>query len=246
LSNKINTVFMKRLSVYVNIMLLALLAFIAYRERYIPRLKQKLLPDNSLTHYQSRPAYKEQLSRYDVYTKKANIVMLGTSLTQDIDWGELLNRGDVVNRGYGGDILAVLAGRMPYVLSVQPKICFVEGGINDIDTGVPLTESVRLLTGIADTLQQHSVVPVLTAVTHVAKDAVNQKERNEKITAYNRELYKLAESRKLAVVDNNPALAPDGYLKPALAKGDGLHYLPSTYLLWKAAIEKVLVQNGLQ
>jgi lysophospholipase L1-like esterase len=236
---------MKRFSTYTSIILLAVLCIIVYRERYLPRLQQKLFPDNSLAHYHSRPAYKEQLTRYDVYSKKANIVMLGTSLTQDIDWNELMSRGDIINRGYGGDILAVLASRLNYVMAAQPKICFIEAGINDIDTHVPIAESIQLLMGIVDTLQRHAIIPVLTAVTQVTADANNQKERNEKISQFNRELYKLAQNRKLTVIDNNPILAPAGHLQPELAKSDGLHYLPKTYLVWKAAIDKVLLQNGL-
>jgi hypothetical protein len=172
---------MKRFSTYTSVILLAVLCMIVYRERYIPRLQQKISPDNSLAHYQNRPAYKEQLTRYNVYSKKANIVMLGTSLTQDIDWNELMNRGDIINRGYGGDILLVLASRLNYVIAVQPKICFIEAGINDIDTGVPLAESIQLLTAIADTLQKHTIIPVLTAVTHVTADAQNQKIEMKKL-----------------------------------------------------------------
>ncbi len=236
---------MKRFLLYSNIILLALLAFITWRERYLPRLWQKAFPDNSLAYYQQRPAYQAQLARYAVYTKKAPIVMLGTSLTQDIDWGELLNRSDVVNRGYGGDIIAVLASRLPQVLAVKPRVCFIEGGINDIDTGVPLAESIRLLTGIVDTLLHHNIKPVLTTVTHVAKYAHQQQERNAKISLFNKALRQLAAGRSLLVTDNNPALAPGGYLQPSLAKSDGLHYQPAAYLLWKQEVESVLVQAGL-
>ncbi len=236
---------MKRFCPYVNLVLLAFLSIIVYREKYIPRLKQKIFPDNSLSHYQKRPAYREQLSRYKVYSKKADIVMLGTSLTQDIEWNELMNRGNIVNRGYGGDIIAVLANRLPLVLALHPKICFIEGGINDIDTGIPPEESLQLLTGIVDVLQRDSIIPVLTAVTHVTENAANQKERNKAIGHFNRELYRLAASRRLTIIDNNPKLAPGGYLLPAFAKSDGLHYLPETYLVWKAAIEKILIEKGL-
>lgn len=235
---------MKRLLIGINLILVLALGIIIYREGYIPKLKQKFFPDNSLAHYQNRPEYKEQLSRYGVYTKKADIVMLGTSLTQDIDWNELMNRPDIINRGYGGDIFAVMATRLPYVLAAEPKICFIEGGINEIDTGVPITEFSNQLSAIIDTLQHHSVIPVLTAITFVTNNAYDHKKRNEQIALYNREMKKLAASRAIVVIDNNPVLAPKGYLEEKFAKNDGLHYLPKTYLVWKAAIEKVLVQYG--
>ena len=231
---------MKRILVFLNIILVLLLGFIIYRERYIPKLKQKLIPDNRLSYYRDRPGYKDQLRRWDVYSKKASIVMLGTSLTQDIDWNELMNRNDIANRGFGGDILAVMVDRLPYVLAVEPRICFLEGGINDIDTDVPLAEFMQQLNLIIDTLQHHSIIPVLTAITHVSRNAVNQRTRNVRINQFNKEIYQLAQTRGLSLIDNNPVMAPDGLLKEELAKWDGLHYLPRTYLLWKAAIEKVL------
>ena len=236
---------MNRLSLYLNIILLTLLIVVVIRENYIPKLKQRIFPDNSLDHFKNRPAYKEELMRYDVYSKKANIVMVGTSLTQDIDWSELLNRGDIINRGFGGDIFAVIASRLPYVLSVKPKICFIEGGINDIDRNIPLKESMEHLTHIINSLQQDSIIPVITLVTHVSNSAHGHDERNQKINEINSEIKNLAKLKNISLIDNNPILAPDGYLKPEYAKYDGLHYLPKTYLVWKASIEKILMQYHL-
>lgn len=236
---------MNKLSFYLNILLLALLILVVIKENYISKLKQRISPDNSLGYFQNRPAYKEQLMRYDVYSKKANIVMTGTSLTQDIDWNELLNRGDIINRGFGGDIFEVIASRLPYILSVQPKICFIEGGINDIDRNIPLKESIGHLTHIINSLQKDSVIPVITLVTHVSNTAHDQAERNKKINELNNEIINLAKQKNISLINNNPQLAPDGYLKPEFAKYDGLHFLPKTYLVWKSAIEKVLAQNDL-
>jgi lysophospholipase L1-like esterase len=236
---------MKRFSLILNVLLLLLLGFIAWRENYLPRLWRKLFPDNSLAHYQGRPAYQDQLARYQVYSKKGGIVLLGNSLTQDIDWNELMNRGDMINRGYGGDIMAVLANRIPLVLALQPKACIIEGGINDIDTGVPMDTTLQLLRGMVDTLRNHAITPVLTAITHVAERAPRQKQRNALVRQYNTALYQLAAQKGLQVVDNNPDLAPQGYLQPELSKPDGLHYQPAAYLIWKGNIEKALARLGL-
>lgn len=236
---------MKRFSFYFNIFLLIALISVIYKEDYIKKLKQKIFPDNSLQYYKNRPAYKDQLLKYGVYSKQANIVMLGTSLTQDIDWNELLNRGDIINRGYGGDLIAVMADRLPYIISVHPKICFIEGGINDIDNDIPLNETLQQLISIIDTLQKNSITPILTAVTHVTNNASRHTKRNKKIKEFNTELKKLAKVRGLTIIDNNPVLAPDGYLKNGFSKYDGLHYLPKTYLIWKVEIEKILKQYGL-
>jgi lysophospholipase L1-like esterase len=236
---------MKRFSLYLNILFLIALVSVIYKEDYVRKLKQKIFSDNSLQHYKNRPAYKDQLLKYGVYSKQANIVMLGTSLTQDIDWNELMNRGDIVNRGYGGDLIAVMADRLPYIIPVHPKICFIEGGINDIDNNIPLHETLQHLINIIDTLQKNSITPILTAATHVTNNAYQHTKRNKQIKEFNTELKKLAKVRGLTVIDKNLVLAPDGYLKNEFSKYDGLHYLPKTYLIWKAEIEKILQQQGL-
>jgi lysophospholipase L1-like esterase len=228
----------------LSLILFVILLIVGYKENYIPRLKQKIFPDTSLVYFKNKPYYKEKLSKYDIYNKQADIVMLGSSLTDDIDWNELLNRGDVINRGIGAEIIATMLDRMPYVLKVKPKICFVECGINDIDNNIPLTTSIQQLGQVVELLQKDSIKVVLTAVTYLANIAPNYKKRNEKITAFNSELYKLALQKNCVVVNNNTKMSPNNLLRKDLCKYDGLHYLPAAYLLWKEEIEKVLKEKG--
>lgn len=83
-------------------------------------------------HYLFNPKYVAKASLYPLYTRQKNIVMLGSSLTGNVNWDELLDRSDVANRGIDGDISEGILARMEYVLSVDPEICFIELGINDI------------------------------------------------------------------------------------------------------------------
>jgi lysophospholipase L1-like esterase len=227
----------------ISLLLFIMIIAIGYKENYIPRLKQKLFPDTSLAYFKNRPYYKEKLSKYDIYSKQANIVMLGSSFTDDIDWNELLNRSDVINRGIGAEIIATMLDRMPYVLNVNPKICFIECGINDIDNNIPLATSMQQLGQVVNILQKDSIMVVLTAVTYLADIAPNYKKRNEKITAFNIELYKLAQQKNCVVVNNNTKMSPNNLLRKALCKYDGLHYLPAAYLLWKEEVLKVLKEK---
>ncbi len=236
---------MKKISLLFNLLLFAVLIFITNKERYISKLKQKVSPDTSLQYYQNRANYQDQISKYNIYNKQATIVMLGTSFTQDVDWNELLNRGDIINRGFGGDIFSVIASRVKYVTALHPKICFIEGGINDIDMNILLEKSKTSLLEIITALQKDSIIPILTTITFVTNNANNNIERNKKIAAFNIILKKIATENKLTIIDNNPTLAPDGYLKPEYAKFDGLHYLSNAYLIWKVAVEGVLKEKRL-
>jgi lysophospholipase L1-like esterase len=228
----------------LSLILFIILITIGYKENYIPRLKQKLFPDSSLAYFKNSPYYKEKLSKYDIYSKQANIVMLGSSLTDDIDWNELLNRNDVINRGIGAEIIATMLDRMPYVLKVKPKICFIEAGINDVDNNIALATSMQQLGQVVDILHKDSITVILTAVTYLADIASNCKKRNDKITTFNTELYKLAQQKNCVVVNNNNKMSPNNLLRKDLCKYDGLHYLPAAYMLWKEEIEKVLKEKG--
>lgn len=90
-----------------------------------------------------------------------DIMMLGNSLTYGGDWNKLLKRENVKNSGYGGFTTQHFIWLLPEaVYRHRPKICLVEGGINDIGVGVPVGRIYRNLVEIADSLRSHRIIPV--------------------------------------------------------------------------------------
>ena len=73
------------------------------------------------------------LALHKIYaTKKADVVMLGDSLTSNVNWSELFDRR-IINRGVGGDITDGYLQRLKYVYDLKPKKVFINGGTNDFE-----------------------------------------------------------------------------------------------------------------
>lgn len=191
------------------------------------------------------PSYGELTDLYSTYTGQKNIVMLGNSLTNRVNWNELLGRNDIANRGIGSDITAGFLHRMHYVVNVKPKICFIEGGINDINLKVPNETTLKNLNTLVDILQQHHIKPVLCTVTLVSAKSPIATSLNQKIKAFNLQIRDLATTRKVALIDLNPRLSDGTTLRTECAIGDGVHFTSKSYKVWKDEIQKILAQEQL-
>lgn len=63
------------------------------------------------------------------------IVFIGNSITTAGQWGELLNRGDIVNRGIDGDVTRGMTERLKIILNEKPGAVLIMIGINDLLQG---------------------------------------------------------------------------------------------------------------
>ena len=74
------------------------------------------------------------------------IVFLGNSITEQGWWSLLLKRGDVENRGIGGDNTFGMIDRLPDILKSKPRKIFLMAGINDLTGGQPVDTIVMNIT----------------------------------------------------------------------------------------------------
>lgn len=230
-----------------NLILLLMLLFLAGFA--YPQGKQKnTVPAKPV--YQNNPIYQQQMELYDVYkTSQADIVMLGDSRTQGANWGELLNRTNVIGRGIESDILEGYANRMYYVYKVKPKICFVSGGINDLYSGVYTVEQVyQLFVNIIGELKVKKIIPVIQATVYAGKEwgkswnitPADNRGRNADIAKLNKMLSDYAKRNNIDFIDINPRLlTPDNFLRTSYS-WDGIHFKAAAYKIWAEEIDKVL------
>ncbi|MCH8325319.1 MAG: GDSL family lipase, partial [Bacteroidetes bacterium] len=112
--------------------------------------------------YLKNSSYLIQTELYNVYRmRRAKIVMLGNSITQGVNWNELINRKDVIERGISGDLTSGFLHRLQYIYNLKPRICFIMGGINDIFYGRQVNEVFKNITKIIDSLKSHKIKIVL-------------------------------------------------------------------------------------
>ena len=210
--------------------------------------------------YKNNPNYQHEMEMQKAYkTRKADIVMLGNSLTHGANWNELLGRDKVVERGIPGDILEGYVSRLSTVVSLSPKICFVLGGANDVYGWIPVETIFKNYLTVINTLQSRGIKVVIQSTTYAAehwgKDWLQQNNPELNVRDYNagrnREIEKLnkllkahAKNNNIEYIDINSKLSSGSFLKNDVTV-DGIHLNAKGYKIWAAEVNKVLLKNGL-
>lgn len=198
-------------------------------------------------NYMDNAAYENYTTVYPQYQHQKNIVMLGNSLTAYANWAELLNRTDVATRGINGDITAGFLARLPHIISLKPKIVFIEGGINDLNKGLNPGVIISNLSLLVDSLQKNNIKAVLTTVTLLSEEygQANLVAMNQKITRLNEAVFKLALEKNIHFIDLNQYISNKHFLMTQYAVKDGIHFKGNVYSFWKQEVEKILKQEGI-
>jgi lysophospholipase L1-like esterase len=232
----------RRLLLFSYPLLLLAIGLLLWRGNFFgSRNESTSAPDD----YKSNPHWMEQSEFYGLYRDTPRIVLIGTSLTARILWGEALGRPEAAGRGVNGDVTAGILARVAAVTARPPAICFVEGGINDLDRGLALSEIAGNLTEAAQRLEAAGVRPVLTAIFPVTDAYPDFGRMNARIDSVNRRLRAAAGDRHWDFLDINASLAPGGTRLRQYARGDGLHLTAAAYRLWIGAVDSLLRQRGL-
>lgn len=223
-----------------NIILLTILFVIAIHENYFTKSRNFFLNKNiKLTDYKNNPSYNSQLSIYPFYKKKASVVMLGNSITQRVNWNELLDRDDIINRGIGNDITEGFLSRIESVFYVEPSICFIMGGINDLLRNKTPDEVVQNIKLISQKLENRQISPQIQSILYVAKNYPKAKIINDKVMLTNTLLKEMCAENGFDFIDLNKVLAPNYYLKAEYSL-DGIHLKGLGYEQWNLIIKPII------
>jgi len=214
---------------------------------------------DSTASYMRNSVYPLQIELYEIYKKiPADIVMLGDSRTAGANWNELLGRPNVVQRGIPSDITEGYLARMEYVYNLQPKFCFIQGGLNDIYNWTPVEKIYQNFIKIISGLRAKGIKPVIQSTVYAGKiwgkdylmqtnsklkaEEVN-KDRNEEIAKLNKMLQSYAKRNNIIFIDLNEGLTERGFLKDNLTR-DGVHYNARGYKIWARKVDEVLTELG--
>lgn len=171
------------------------------------------------------------------------IIMFGNSLIENGgDWGKRLDRNDIKNSGRSGFTTSHFVWLLnDYVLKYKPKICFLEGGINDIGVGIPLERIKKNYQSMVDTLLAHHIQPVLNAVLYTNQHGKpeDRKRTADMIDGVNAYLRMLSKEKNISMINLNPQLSENRTLKAEYTT-DGVHLRSEAYDIWIAAIQKTL------
>jgi lysophospholipase L1-like esterase len=181
-----------------------------------------------------------RLSIFSATPGRADIIMLGDSLTEHGNWHELLPNTKVMNRGISGDTSSGILARLAEVISRQPRLAFLMVGVNDLADGATPEAVAENTSKILRSLQVAQISPVLQSVLFVGD---GQRDINFSIEQLNTRLRELALKMRVPFLDLNPLLAPSGRLAPEFTY-DGLHLKGTAYLRWGDAIKESLLATN--
>lgn len=233
----------------INILLITILTISGWQ-----LLETKAQIKSGKPKYLNNPIYERRVELFKLSKiKKVDIVMLGNSLTEGGNWEDLLGRS-VANRGITGDILEGYIPRMKYVYNLHPKVCFIEGGINDIYNWTPVKTIYDNYVIVIEGLKKRNIIPVIQSTLHTAKnwgeawirdhspdltpEEVNR-ERNKQVDMLNALLRNYARKNNIIFIDLNKKMSSGGFLKQHLT-WDGAHLKANAYKIWAEEINKVL------
>ncbi len=170
---------------------------------------------------------------------RAQIVMLGDSITEGGIWGEWFPDAPVVNRGVGGETSGQVLARLHSAID-QPRAVFLLIGTNDLAFDIPQREIARNVESILNAIER--VAPGTPVVVQsVMPRALAFR---DEIVALN-QLYRGvvdAAPGQVTFLDLWPTLStPEGALRPELTE-DKLHLNGKGYAEWAEVLRPLMTR----
>jgi lysophospholipase L1-like esterase len=176
---------------------------------------------------------------------KKDIIFVGNSITQGIDWAELLQNNHARNRGISGDITYGVLERLREITEGQPAKVFVLIGINDIEHNIPDSLIVNNYRRIIRQIKAesprtkiyfHTLLPVNNEFTQFKKHY----NKDEHIAFVNTELKKIAAEENITLIDLHPHFLDASQKLDKRYTVDGLHLNAEGYKVWAGILKQYL------
>ena len=189
--------------------------------------------------------YNHQTELHTIYKlKDVKIVMLGNSITKGVNWNELLGYDKIVNRGISRDITSKFLLRLDDIISLNPKYCFIMGGINDLYEDIPVDTIFANYSKIVNRLIDNKIISVIQSTLFVSPQWKRHTEKNKEVAKLNSLLEKLALEKDVHYLNVNSVLS-DGNILIDEYTTDGVHLNAKGYKLWGTELEKLILELDL-
>lgn len=196
-------------------------------------MQQILWPDRGLAN-----------PRYELFRAssiRADVVMVGDSITSEGLWTETIPELKVANRGVIADTVSDVLGRIDTVVATRAGIAFVMMGINDINRGREIDDILRNYGRVLDGLGKAGIRTVVFATFECSKSACG--DSLEKVRRLNAGLRDVAARLEVPYIDINDRLSGLDGLSRAHTH-DGIHLNAAAYRIWTDAVRGFLREDG--
>ena len=229
---------MKYLKETIIVFLSVFLLLIIVRENYYGRLMKRVTGTST-----SKKSVQENLDKiYSNNIHKSDIVFLGNSITNGVDWNELLGL-NISNQGVGGETTEQMLKRIDNVLGEEPKHVFIMSGINDLYKGLSVNDIYKTYIELIELLIENQIQPIIQSTLFVSFTERNSKEINHQVTLLNSKLLDYCNSNSVVFLNINELFEIGGQLNPKLSR-DGVHLNSEGYLLWYKKLIPILNELG--
>ena len=171
---------------------------------------------------------------FRAFSPKADVVMIGDSITSAGEWSEIFPAIKISNRGISGETAEDILERMDSIFAVHPRKAFVMVGINDIYDGQSINKIFTNYTSIVRQLQEKGITVYIQSTIECSVDRCG--DRIHKVRELNQRLQTYASSNNLTFIDLNSKLSSE---KQGLLNDftyDGMHLSANGFIQWRDLI----------
>ena len=200
--------------------------------------------------------FKDKIIKKIESKKQFDVVLYGDSLIEDFEWQPKNREIKLTNIGYGGITTSELVWYIKdNVILKKPKICFLEGGINDLTNGIPIERTISNYSDMVEysaygrdytALLHYDVKPIImgTVLTRgYSKFITDLTPTNQFIDTLDLLLEKLANEKKgCEFLNINKSMSKNNNLISTYTD-DGIHLNKEGYKAWSGIIEAYLLEN---
>lgn len=190
--------------------------------------------------------YEFKVQLYQSYPHSdSDIVFLGNSITDRVDWNELLGLCNVRNRGISGDITFGVLQRLSGVTDGKPAKVFILIGINDISRNIPDSLIAGNYQKIIERIKKESpqtkiYFQTLMPVNNEFTQFKNHYNKDEHILFLNKQIKAIGKQEEIQVIDLYPHFLNSENKLDKKYTLDGLHLNAEGYKVWKEILQPYL------
>ena len=241
-------------SLLTNLLIAIAGVYFISRNGGLPYLQRKLMEMTASSHVRDSDSYYR--NRVSLFNKLPNhtddIYFVGDSITDFVEWHELLNTPHAKNRGINSDTTERILFRLNEIVQGEPAKVFLMCGINNIQGGVSADQTIMEYRNILEAITSktpltkvyiQSVLPInerkYRQYTVPRHPGINIP-RNDQITGLNDALKTISRQyTNVQYVDLSRLVDGDGQLNTNYTF-DGVHLNGEGLLVWAEVINRYI------